>query len=127
MHNSFLNNNVNPSPLFTYKGNKTMIKTIENNGVILIDPDQEKKIVIGLLLEMNAFASIKTAEILTTLDKTTQYRERKAGRFPKLHNLTHHGRRKAYKIQDLKNWIESPENYQQTSEVQNMPHQEIDK
>ncbi len=113
--------------MFTQKGNKTMIKTIENNGVILIDPDQEKEIVIGLLLEMNGFASIKTAEILTTLDKTTQYRIRKARRFPKLHSLTHHGRRKGYKIQDLQNWIESPVNYRQTSEAQNKPHQETDK
>ena len=88
-----------------------MVKTIENNGVILIDPDQEKEIVIGLLLEMNAFASIKTAEILTTLDKTTQYRMRKAKQFPKLHSLTHHGRRKGYKIQDLQNWIDDPAGY----------------
>ncbi|MFL1013254.1 helix-turn-helix transcriptional regulator [Flavisericum labens] len=89
------------------------MKTIENNSVILIDPDQEKEVVIGLLLETNAFVSIKTAEILTTLDKTTQYRERKEGRFPKLHSLTHHGRRKAYRVQDLKNWLENPKSYQQ--------------
>ncbi|GAA3643712.1 hypothetical protein GCM10022397_30780 [Flavivirga jejuensis] len=88
-----------------------MVKTIDNNGVILIDPDQEKEVLIGLMLEVNAFASIKTTEILTTLDKTTQYRLRKAGKFPKLHSLNHQGRRKAYKIQDLKNWIENPENY----------------
>lgn len=88
-----------------------MVKTIENNSVILIDPDEERKVLVGLLLEMNAFASIKTAELATTLDKTTQYRERKAGRFPKLHCLTHHGRRKAYKLQDLKNWLENPQNY----------------
>ena len=89
------------------------MKTIENNGVILIDPTEEKEIIVGLLLEMNAFASIKTAEIATTLNKTTQYRERKAGRFPKLYSLTLHGRRKAYKIQDLKNWLENPTGYQQ--------------
>ncbi|TGV04776.1 hypothetical protein [Flavivirga rizhaonensis] len=87
------------------------MKTINNNGVILIDPDIEKEVIIGLLLEMNAFASIKTAELATTLDKMTQYRERKAGRFPRLHSLTHHGRRKAYKIQDLKNWLQDPVNY----------------
>lgn len=74
---------------------------------------KKNEIIVGLLLEMNAFASIKTAEIATTLDKTTQYRERKAGRFPKLHSLTLHGRRKAYKIQDLKNWLENPTGYQQ--------------
>ena len=78
------------------------MKTIENNQVILIDPEEEPKVVAELLLRMNAFASIKTAEIATTLDKITQYRERKAGRFPKLHSITYLGQRKAYKIQDLK-------------------------
>lgn len=88
-----------------------MTKTITNNDVVLIDPDEEAEVVAELLLKMNAFVSIKTAEIATTLDKITQYRERKAGRFPKLISLTHHGRRKAYKIQELKKWLEDPENY----------------
>jgi len=88
-----------------------MTKTINNNDVILIDPDEEAEVVAHLLLKMNAFASIKTAELATTLDKVTQYRERKAGRFPKLVSLTHQGRRKAYRLQDLKNWMEDPENY----------------
>ncbi len=90
-----------------------MLKTIENNTVVLIDPDEEAEIVAHLLLKMNAFVSIKTAEIATTLDKMTQYRERKEGRFPKLVSLTHHGRRKAYRIQDLKNWLENPNEYTQ--------------
>lgn len=64
-----------------------------------------------MLIELNAFASIRTAELATTLDKATQYRERKAGRYPKLHCLNHHGKRKAYKIQDLKNWLENPIDY----------------
>jgi len=85
-----------------------MVNTIENNGVILIDPDQETKVVTQLLIDMNAFISIKTTEIATTLDKTTQYRERKAGRFPKLHSITALGQRKAYKIQDVKQWLENP-------------------
>lgn len=88
-----------------------MLNTIENNSVILIDPDEEAEVVAHLLLKMNAFVSIKTAEIATTLDKTTQYRERKEGRFPKLVSLTHHGRRKAYRINDLKDWLSDPENY----------------
>jgi len=92
-----------------------MVKTVENNSVILIDPDEEPKVIAKLLLEINAFVSIKTAELATTLDKTTQYRERKLGRFPKLHSLTHHGRRKAYKIQDLKTWLENPSDYQSPS------------
>ena len=88
-----------------------MVNTIENNSVILIDPDEEVKVVARLLLDMNAFVSIKTAELATTLDKATQYRERKTGRFPKLISLTHHGRRKAYRIQDLKKWLENPSEY----------------
>ena len=88
-----------------------MVNTIDNNSVILIDPGEEIKVVARLLLDMNAFASIKTAELATTLDKATQYRERKEGRFPKLHCLTHHGRRKAYKIKDLKSWLDNPLDY----------------
>ena len=88
-----------------------MLNTRKNNDIVLIDPDEEAEVVAHLLLKMNAFISIKTAELATTLDKMTQYRERKAGRFPKLVTLTHHGRRKAYKIQDLKNWLQDPANY----------------
>jgi hypothetical protein len=90
-----------------------MTKTITNNNVVLIDPDQEAEVVAELLLKMNAFVSIKTAEIATTLDKITQYRERKARRFPKLVTLTHHGRRKAYRLNDLKSWLDDPQSYQQ--------------
>ena len=92
------------------------MKTIENNQIILIDPEEEPKVVAELLLRMNAFASIKTAEIATTLDKVTQYRERKAGRFPKLHSITYLGQRKAYKIQDFKNWLEAPQSYKPSDE-----------
>ena len=90
-----------------------MIKTINNNGVILLDPNQEKEIIIDLILTTNAYASIKTAEILTTLNKTTQYRLRKEKRFPKLHSITHLGQRKAYKIQDLMAWLNAPQTYTQ--------------
>lgn len=88
-----------------------MLNTLENNQVALIDPDQEAEVVAQLLLQMNAFVSIKTAEIATTLDKMTQYRERKTGHFPDLIPLTQHGRRKAYRIQDLKTWLADPQNY----------------
>lgn len=88
-----------------------MTRTMNNNDVILIDPDEEAEVVAHLLLKLNAFVSIKTAEIATTLDKATQYRERKAGNFPKLIPLTHHGRRKAYRLQDLKKWLEDPSSY----------------
>lgn len=88
-----------------------MVKTITNNDVILIDPDEEAEVIAHLLLKMNAFVSIKTAEIASTLDKTTQYRERKAGRFPKLHSITALGQRKAYRIQDVKQWLENPCSY----------------
>ncbi|MDH7911357.1 hypothetical protein [Winogradskyella sp. SYSU M77433] len=88
-----------------------MVKTIENNSVVLIDPDEEPKVVAALMENMNAFISIRTMEIMTTLDKATQYRERKAGRFPLLHNLTLHGKRKAYRIDDLKAYLVNPQNY----------------
>ena len=87
------------------------MKTINNNGVILIDPDEEPKIIAALMENMNAFLSIKSVEFITTLDKTTQYRERKRGCFPKLHSLTHHGRRKVYRINDLKEYLDDPLNY----------------
>lgn len=88
-----------------------MTKTINNNDVILIDPDEEAEVVAHLLLKMNVFMSIKTVELATTLDKTTQFRERKAGRFPKLQRLTKTGRRKAYRINDIRAYLENPSEY----------------
>ena len=60
---------------------------------------------------MNAFVSIEVAEKLTTLDKTTQYRERINNRFPTPESITFKGRRKAYRIQDLLEWTKDPINY----------------
>lgn len=71
----------------------------------------EDALVAELMLKMNAFVSIETAEKLTTLDKTTQYRERIKGRFPKPETITHLGRRKGYRIQDLVRWSENPSEY----------------
>lgn len=93
-----------------------MVKTIDNNGVILIDPNQEDKVVAELLFMLNSFVSIKTAEIVTTLDKATQYRLRVEKRFPRLYSITPLGQRKAYKILDLKNWLENPASYQQLND-----------
>ncbi len=92
-----------------------MLKTIEKNAVVLIDPEQEDRVVAQLLLQMNAFASIKTVELATTLDKTTQYRMRKIGQFPKLYAITKGGQRKAYRLQDLKNWLANPVCFDQPS------------
>ena len=92
------------------------MKTIENNSVVLIDPDQEAEVVAHLLLKLNAFVSVRTAELATTLDKSTQYRERVKGKFPKLISLTYQGRRKAYRLQDLKIWLENPVEYSVTAE-----------
>lgn len=98
---------------------------MKNNSVIFIDPDQETEVIAKLLIEINAFASIKTAELATTLDKNTQYRMRKLGRFPSLVSLNHHERRKAYRLQDLKNWLENPSVY--SADYRNVLHQENDK
>lgn len=94
-----------------------MVNTIENNSVVLIDPEEEAKVVAELLLRMNAFVSIKTAELATTMSETMQYRERIEGRFPNLVSLNHHGRRKAYRIQDLRNWLENPSDYSSGQDV----------
>ena len=68
---------------------------------------------LKLLIDTNPFISIDMAEIITTLDKTTQYRERMKGRFPKLIPLTSQGRRKGYRLQDLRQWMENPRAYRQ--------------
>ncbi|MEQ8627092.1 hypothetical protein [Ekhidna sp.] len=88
--------------------------TVANDNVeaepLLIE-HTEDALVAELMLKMNAFVSIETAEKLTTLDKTTQYRERIKGRFPKPETITHLGRRKGYRIQDLIKWSENPARY----------------
>ena len=68
----------------------------------------DDRLIAEILIKMNGFVSIEAAEKLTTLDKTTQYRERVKGRFPKPQTITHLGRRKAYRIQDLIKWSQNP-------------------
>lgn len=80
--------------------------------LLLVDPKDNKPL-SDLWFKLNGFVSIEAAEAITTLDKTTQYRERLRGRFPKLISLTSQGRRKAYRIQDLKAWLDNPQNYSQ--------------
>lgn len=64
-------------------------------------------------VKLNGFITIEGAEAITTLDKTTQYRERLLGRFPKLVPLTSKGRRKGYRVQDLQKWMQNPKTYSQ--------------
>jgi len=71
-----------------------------------IQPEERHMLLANLLIQLNAFISIELAEEITTLDKTTQYRERKEGHFPKLVSITSQGRRKAYRIRDLKEWMD---------------------
>lgn len=70
--------------------------------------NRDAKVIASLLIQMNGFLSIEDAEHLTTLDKTTQYRERKKGRFPTPVEITGSGRRKAYRIKDLIDWLKNP-------------------
>lgn len=65
----------------------------------------------GLMIRLNAFVSIRDAEAITTLDKTTQYRMRIRGKFPPLVTISSEGRRKGYRIADMKEWLKDPENY----------------
>jgi len=85
----------------TYSQNKTDMLDL------VLSIDAEDRFISNLMLEMNAFVTIELAERITTLDKTTQYRERKKGSFPKLVSITSQGRRKAYRLLDLKAWIDS--------------------
>lgn len=77
-----------------------------------ISPEEQQQLIAALLVDLNAFVSIDAAEVITTLDKTTQYRLRKSGQFPALIQITPQGRRKAYRIRDLKKWLQSPVEYQ---------------
>lgn len=77
----------------------------------IIDNNTQKEVIASLLLEMNAFVSIDVVEIMTTLDKTTQYRFRIDNRFPPLETITAKGRRKAYRLQDVQKWLDNPIGY----------------
>ncbi len=66
----------------------------------------EASIIAELMIKLNCFVSIEVAETITTLDKTTQYRERRKGKFPTPVEITSSGRRKAYRINDLIDWLE---------------------
>ena len=76
---------------------------------ILGDTENEAAIIAELMMKMNGFVSIEAAETITTLDKTTQYRERRKGKFPAPIEITSSGRRKAYRINDLLSWIKQTE------------------
>lgn len=71
-----------------------------------MNPEERHKMMSALMIEMNAFISIDFAEKITSLDKSTQYRERKDGNFPPLVAITSQGRRKAYRLRDLKDWMD---------------------
>ena len=79
-----------------------------------ITTETDEAVIAALMIKLNAYVSIGVAKRLTTLDKTTQYRERIKGNFPQLVSLTPQGRRKAYRIQDLKKWLDDPEGYQES-------------
>lgn len=67
--------------------------------------------IAALLIQMNGFLSIEDAGFLTTLDETTQYRERKKGNFPNPIEITGSGRRNAYRVTDIIKWLDNPASY----------------
>ncbi len=77
----------------------------------LVDNITIESVFAELLMKLDGFVSIELAEKLTTLDKTTQYRERNKGKFPQLVTISSMGRRKGYRIQDLHEWIKNPAEY----------------
>ncbi|GAB5527496.1 MAG: hypothetical protein Roseis2KO_53680 [Roseivirga sp.] len=80
-----------------------------------IQPKERHQLLSALLIDLNAFVSIEDAEVITTLDKTTQYRLRKQGHFPSLIQITPQGRRKGYRMKDLKKWLVNPLDYHRLS------------
>ena len=73
---------------------------------LLKNSEGESAIIAELMIKLNGFVSIEVAETITTLNKTTQYRERRKGKFPIPVEITSSGRRKAYRINDLIEWLE---------------------
>ena len=90
--------------------NMTYQKPSNDNKPHLIE-EGDDTLIAELIIRTNAFVSIEAAERITTLDKTTQYRERVKGRFPKPEPITLLGRRKGYRIQELIKWIDNPTSY----------------
>ncbi len=73
---------------------------------IIETTEGEASIIAELMIRLNGFVSIEIAETITTLDKTTQYRERRKGKFPTPVEITSSGRRKAYRVNDLIEWLD---------------------
>jgi predicted DNA-binding transcriptional regulator AlpA len=78
-----------------------------------LDEKTDEMVIAKLMIAMDAFCSVWVAEQLTSLDKSTQYRQRTKGQFPLLKKLTPEGRRKGYKLQDLKKWLDDPLGYRE--------------
>lgn len=76
-----------------------------SSSFLLEGSSNEAAVLAELMIKMNGYISIEAAESLTTLDKTTQYRERLKGKFPKPEEITSSGRRKAYRVNDLMAWL----------------------
>lgn len=73
----------------------------------------DETVIAALMVKLNASFSVATVERITSLDKTNQYRKRLNGTFPQLVNLSQQGRRKAYRIADLKKWLADSVNLKQ--------------
>ena len=82
-----------------------MLKTIKNNSVILVDPNQEDKVIAHLLLEMNAVLSPQTVKLITTLDESEQMQLAAVGEFPFPYRLLEGCDYAVYRTQDIMDWL----------------------
>lgn len=75
---------------------------------LLFIDEMESSVLVELMIRLDGFISIEDAEKITTLDKTTQYRQRRKGHFPIPIEITASGRRKAYRVSDIIEWLNNP-------------------
>ncbi len=75
--------------------------------------DFEAQLVASLMIQSNAFVSIKTAAKLCAISRQTIDRRIHQGTFPTPEKLSSEDKaiRKAFRIQDIQEWLNSPITY----------------
>ncbi|MEQ8524709.1 hypothetical protein [Gracilimonas sp.] len=98
---------------------------MEDDNIELLG-NSESSPLAELMIQINGFISIEDAEIITTLDKTTQYRQRRKGQFPEPVELTSSERRKAYRVEDIIKWLKSPTTYKKRDKLDNKAYKKCE-
>jgi len=76
-------------------------------------PTFEAEVVASLMIQSNAFISIKTAAKLCSLSRQSIDRRIQQGTFPPCQRLSSDDKaiRKAFRIRDIQQWMDSPITY----------------